>query len=100
MPPFEEAPPALVPGEGRLLEVVHAGPFEGAVGHVEAGRLDYVDSDAQAGGHAQYGSGVPGYIGLEERNSEIVFHGHSLNRRFVKRKSATATVANLQHCAL
>ena len=41
-----------------------------AVGEVEAGRLDDVDGEAEAGGHAQDGAGVAGDIGLVERDAE------------------------------
>jgi len=56
-------------GEGRHFEIVHAGAPEVAVGDVEAGGLDDVDGDSQAGGEAQDGAGVAGDVGLVERDS-------------------------------
>ena len=48
-----------------------------AVGQVEAGRLDDVDGDAEAGSHAQDRSGVAGDVGLVEGDAQVQFHGLS-----------------------
>ena len=39
--------------EGGHFEIVHARTPQGAVGEIEAGRLDEIDGNAKAGGHAQ-----------------------------------------------
>lgn len=69
-PPLLEAVEVHVPGKRRHFEVVHAGAPEVAVGEVEAGGLDDVDGDAEAGGQAQDGAGVAGDVGLVERDAE------------------------------
>src|SRR5690606_37297484 len=43
-----EAVPGNVTGEGGHFQIVHAGALEGAVGHVEPGGLDDVDTEAKA----------------------------------------------------
>jgi hypothetical protein len=69
-PPLLEAVEVDMPGKRRHFEIVHAGTPEIAVGEVEAGGLDDVDGDAEAGGHAQDGAGVAGDVGLVERDAE------------------------------
>ena len=82
-PPAFAAPPVLeareveVAGERRHFEIVHAGPLQRAVGQVEAGRLDDVDGDAEASGHAQDRAGVAGDVGLVEGDAQVQFHGLS-----------------------
>jgi hypothetical protein len=55
-----------MPRERNLVEVVHSGPAEGAVGDREAGRLDDMRRDAEAGGEAQNRAGVLRDVGLEQ----------------------------------
>lgn len=69
-PPLLEAIEVDMPGQGRHFEIVHAGPPEVAVGEVEAGRLDDVDREAEAGGHAQDGASVAGDVWLVERDAD------------------------------
>ena len=52
----------------HLIEVVHAGAAEGAVGDREARRLDDVRFDTETGGKPQDGPGVLGDVGLEQRD--------------------------------
>ena len=51
-------------GQGDLVEIVHAGPAEGAVGDREAGRLDDVRFDPQAGAKPQNRAGILGNVRL------------------------------------
>jgi hypothetical protein len=69
-PPFLEARKVDVSGEGGHFEIMHSGTPEIAVGEVETGWLDNVDADAETGGHTQNRSGIPGNIGLVERDSD------------------------------
>ena len=54
--------------------------FSVAVGQVEAGRLDDVDGEAEAGGHAQDRAGVAGDVGLVERDAQANFTAHWLRK--------------------
>ena len=62
-------------GDLDPVEVVEAGAAEVAVGDVEAGRLDDVDRNAEAGGEAQERAGVLRDVGLVE--------GEARHRRFM-----------------
>src|ERR1041385_7032809 len=53
----------------HLIEIIHAGAAEVAVGHRKARRLDDMRLDIQAGAQAQDGAGVLRNVGLEERNT-------------------------------
>jgi hypothetical protein len=99
--PFLEAVEVDMPGKGRHFEIVHAGALQVAVGEVEAGRLDDVDGDAEASGHAQDGAGISGNIGLVERDADVGLQVHHLpicGRRATaaaeRRKSRLSPVAN------
>ena len=50
--PIREGLPASVTHDRDLIEIVHAGTAEGAVGGRKAGRLDNVRLDAEAGAQA------------------------------------------------
>jgi hypothetical protein len=50
-------------------------PLEVAVGHVESGRRDDVDTDAQTGAEAQNRAGVAGDVGLVKRDAQRMGHG-------------------------
>ena len=69
-PPLLEAVEVDMPVQGRHFEIIHAGAPEIAVGEVEAGGLDDVDCEAEAGGHAQDGAGIAGDVGLVKRDAE------------------------------
>src|SRR5262245_34791537 len=56
--PLLESEKRRVPGEGDLVEVVHAGPTEGAIGHREAGRLDDMHLNAEAGAEPENRPGI------------------------------------------
>ena len=66
--PVRERLPARVTHDRHLVEVVHAGAAEGAVGGRKAGRLDNVRLDAEAGAEPQNRAGVLGDVGLVERD--------------------------------
>ncbi len=51
-------------GDGDPVEIVHAGAAEGAVGHREAGRLDDMRLQRQAGAEPQNRPGILGNIRL------------------------------------
>jgi hypothetical protein len=68
-PPLGEAREVDMPSKPRHFEIVHAGAPQIAIGDIEAGRFDNVDADAETGGHAQYGAGVAGDVGLVERDA-------------------------------
>ena len=67
-PPGLECREARVPLDRHLVEIVHPGAAEGAVGDREAGRLDDMGGHAEAGRQAQDGAGVLGDVGLIERD--------------------------------
>ena len=67
--PGRERRPARVTGEPHLVEIVHTGAAEGAVGGRKAGRLDDVRFHAQASRKAQDRAGVLGNVGLIERDA-------------------------------
>ena len=67
-PPAQELAPRSVARELDLVEVVHAGAEEGAVGARKAGGLDNVRLDAKACAQPQNRAGVLRDIGLVERN--------------------------------
>src|SRR5262249_8134838 len=66
-PSFERIPVGVA-HERHLVEIVHAGAAEGAVGGRKTGRLDDVSLDGEAGGQAQNRAGVLGNVGLVERD--------------------------------
>ena len=78
-PPLLEAVEINVAGKGRHFEIVHAGAPEIAVGEIESGRLDDVDRDAEAGGHAQDRAGVAGDVGLVQRDAKAAGQIHASN---------------------
>ena len=49
-----------------MVEIVHPGPPQRAVGHVEAGRSDDMDGDAEAGGEPENVAGILRNVGLVE----------------------------------
>ena len=55
-----------MPDDGDLIEVVHSGAAEMAVGDRESGRLDNMGLDAQAGAQAQNRPGVLRDVRLEK----------------------------------
>ena len=57
-PPLLESRERIVPGEGDLVEVIHACPAKGAVGDRKARRLDNVRLDAQAGAKPENRAGI------------------------------------------
>jgi hypothetical protein len=73
-----------VPHDGDSIEIVHAGAAEGAVRGREAGWLDDMGLDAEAGAQAQNRSGVLRNIGLIEGDA------HGTGRREMKRGCAVA----------
>jgi hypothetical protein len=68
--PFLESPERRMAGEDNLVEIVHAGPAEGAVGHWEAGRFDDVRLDAEAGSETKDRARILGNIGLIKRDAQ------------------------------
>ena len=64
-------PVAEMPLDAEAIEIIHAGPAEGAVGDGEARRLDDVDRDAEAGRHAQHGAGILWNVRLIERKAKL-----------------------------
>ena len=69
--PCLEALPIDVSSQGDGGKIIHAGALQIAVGYVEAGRLDNVDAEAEAGGQAQDGAGVAGNVGLVEGDTQV-----------------------------
>ena len=65
-PPLVEGRKGIVPGNGGAFEIVHAGAAEMPVRHVEGGRLDDIDGEAEAGGHADHRPGVLRDVRLEK----------------------------------
>ena len=63
-PPLLEGLKRPVAGEGDLVEIVHAGPAERAIGDREAGRLDDVRFKAQAGAEPENRAGILGNVRL------------------------------------
>lgn len=90
-PPRRETFPGNVTGQGGHLQIVHPRTFERSVGHVEAGRLDDVDGEVQACGHAQDGAGIAGNVWLIERNVQVVW-GRGRQYRVLLNSSRNATV--------
>ena len=58
------------------LQIIHAGAFQGAVGEVEAGRLDDMDDRAETGGKAQDRASISRYIRLIERDFDGFYFRH------------------------
>ena len=79
-PGLERIPARTWRTGNHLVEIVHAGAPEGAVGGREAGRLDDVRLDTETGGEAQDHAGVLGDVGLVERNPHRSARGRSANR--------------------
>ena len=77
-PPSVEGLEVNMPGERGHLQIVHARAPEVAIGEIEAGRLDDIDGDAEAGGHAEDRAGVAGNVGLIERDADAGSHCHVL----------------------
>src|SRR3954471_1761387 len=69
--PRLERLPALMAHDVHLIEIVHAGPPEGAVGGGKARRFDDMRFDAETGGQTKNGPRVLGNIGLEQRNAQV-----------------------------
>jgi hypothetical protein len=67
--PILEGRKRCVPGEGDLVQVVHACPAERTIGHGEAGRLYDVCCDAQAGAKPQNRAGILGNVRLVKGDS-------------------------------
>ena len=65
-PPGLEGRERAVADDGDLVEIVHAGAPEGAIGDRKAGRFDDVRFDAQAGAEPQNRAGVLGDVRLVE----------------------------------
>ena len=63
-PPVFEGRPRGMPRQRHVIEVVHSGATEGAVGDRKASRLDDVRRHAKAGGEAQNRSGILRDVGL------------------------------------
>ena len=63
-PPVLERRPRGMPRQRHLVEIVHAGAAEGAVGDREAGRLDDMGRDAEAGAEPQNRAGILRDVGL------------------------------------
>ncbi len=58
--------PRDMTGHADMLEIVHAGAPERPVAGGEAGRLDQVDANREAGGKAQDRAGVLRNIGFKQ----------------------------------
>ena len=69
--PRLEGLPALMAYDVHPIEIVHAGPPEGAVGGGKARRFDDMRLDAETGGQTKNGPRVLGNIGLEQRNAQV-----------------------------
>ncbi|CCV15861.1 hypothetical protein MESS4_830081 [Mesorhizobium sp. STM 4661] len=72
--PVFEGVPVDMPGKPRHFEIVHAGPFQRAVGEWEARRFDDIDAKPEASGEAQDCSGIAGDVRLVEGDAETVVH--------------------------
>ena len=66
--------PIEMPRQRGLLNLVHAGSFECAVGQVKAGRLDDVHTKAETGGGSDDRTGVAGNVRLEEGDAKVTEH--------------------------
>ena len=90
-PPGLERVPGDVPGQVDLVEIVHAGAAEGAVGDRKAGRLDQVRLDPEAGGEPQDRAGILRDVGLVEGDAHGAgVHGEPDRSRIgARRKLAT-----------
>ena len=55
-----------MPGNGNVVEIVHAGPAEMPVGHRKPSRLNDMRRHIQAGAEPQNGAGILGNVGLVE----------------------------------
>src|SRR6185369_4981791 len=69
--PRLEGLPALMAYDVHPIEIVHAGPPEGAVGGGKARRFDDMRLDAETCGQTKNGPRVLGNIGLEQRNAQM-----------------------------
>jgi hypothetical protein len=78
--PMLEAVEVEVAGERRHFEIIHASASERPVRHVEAGRLDDVDANAEAGGEPEDRAGIAGDIRLVEGDAQSAQF-----RQFLKR---------------
>src|SRR5216683_1543933 len=76
-PPEVESVPRGMPHERDLIEVIHSGTTESAVGDRKTRWLDEVRFKAQTGGEAQNRAGVLGNIGFEQSDP----HGGPKGRR-------------------
>jgi hypothetical protein len=63
-----------VPQQIDMVEIIHAGAAESAVGRRESGRLDDVGLDAQTGAQPKNRSGILRDVGLKQGNA----HGEPL----------------------
>ena len=78
--------------EANLIEIVHPGAAERAVGDGKTGRLDDVRLQAEAGAQAQNRPGVLGDVGLEQRDP----HGPSCGEFEVPAVVAANSLQELQ----
>src|SRR5258706_411434 len=68
-PPCVEGIPAIVTHQADMIEIVHAGATERAVGHRKSGRLDDMRLHAQTGAEPKNRSSVLRNVGLEQSNA-------------------------------
>src|SRR5690606_23333865 len=88
-PPRIEGSPRGVALDSHLVEIVHPCPAESAVGDREAGRLDQMGGDPQAGAEPENRSRILGNIGLVKRDrGGIEVDQKSVLRRTEIRRSA------------
>ena len=85
-PPLLEIPEAFVPDDADLVEIIHPGAAEGAVGDRKAGGLDNMRLQPETGAESQNRSGILRDVGLEEGDP----HGLGRRRRFPVRRPGTA----------
>src|SRR5436309_2867014 len=63
-PPFLEGRPRGVPSQTHLIQVIHSGAAEGAIGDRKARRFDDMGRNAKACAEAQNRSGILRNVGL------------------------------------
>ena len=97
-PPGLENAPGDVAVERDLVEIVHAGAAEGAVGGGKPGRLDDMGLDAKAGRQPQNRAGVLRNVGLVEGDPHGAFRARSGRRQSAKPAIREGVVRLIGQC--
>lgn len=73
-PPLLEMREIDMARQPRRFDIVHAGAAQRPVRNVEAGGFYDVHRDTETGAEPEDGAGVPGDVGLVERDAQVAWH--------------------------